>query len=326
MRVLLLGANGMLARDLAARAPDHIELIACDKRQLDVTDEAGLHRAMTRQPLDVVLNAAAYTNVDGAETAPDRAFAVNARAVGVIGAMASQIDAAVVHYSTDYVFDGEASAAYSESDSPSPLGVYGESKLLGEDRLAESGACYLIVRTQWLFGFGGRSFPRVMLERALQEAPTRVVNDQVGKPTYTVDLADATWAILQSARDLLSFIQAVKQSTGRTNVKGATLHVANRGTATWYELARRIFERCGAPELLAPCTSEEYPTAAQRPKRSVLDTSIYEALSGARLPPWEDAVDRFFAELVASQATGRRRAAHGASPEGEHHVDHPAAS
>jgi dTDP-4-dehydrorhamnose reductase len=276
----------MLAHDVMAEAPPGGELVALPRAELDITNRAALHRTVIETRPDVVINAAAYTNVDGAEREPDLAQAVNGEAPGLVGAAAREAGALVLHYSTDYVFAGTAGQPLREDGPAAPLGVYGASKLAGERALAESRARYLIIRTQWLFGRHGRSFPRTMWERARSGTATRVVNDQTGRPTYTVDLARATWLLLAAA------------DAGDAAVEGVT-HVANGGKATWYDIARRGFEAAGAAALVTPCTTQEYPTPARRPAWSVLDTMRYDRLSGAPLPPWEDAVDRFLDELRA---------------------------
>jgi dTDP-4-dehydrorhamnose reductase len=193
----------------------------------------------------------------------------------------------VVHFSTDYVFNGQSPRPYPEDDATNPIGAYGASKLAGERTLLESGARCAIIRTSWLFGFHGKSFPRTMWQRAREGKATRVVNDQVGRPTYTVDLATATWGL-------------IGQRITHNGQRSLLLHVANTGAATWYEIARRIFQAAGVPDLVSPCTTAEYPTPARRPAFSVFDTSRYDALAGARLPRGEDALDRLLAELEAA--------------------------
>jgi dTDP-4-dehydrorhamnose reductase len=286
MRALLLGAAGMLARDLIREAPAHVELIAPTEGEADVTSEAAMRRVIADTAPQLILNCAAYTNVDGAETNREKAFLVNGEAPGVIGRAALQAGGGplVLHYSTDYVFDGRERRPYREDDPIDPLGAYGESKWAGERALAGSGARYLIVRTQWLFGVAGRSFPRTMWERATGGHPTRVVRDQVGRPTYTVDLARATW-------------QMACQEATLPARPGEVLHVANHGHATWYDVALRVFRGAGASDLVTPCSTADYPTPARRPAYSVLDTSRHEAMVGSTLPRWEDAVDRFLVEL-----------------------------
>ncbi len=242
-------------------------------------------RSRTSLRPEVVLNAAAYTAVDRAESEPDVAFRVNAAAVEELGRIAAQAGARVVHFSTDHVFDGTARAPYREDDPPNPLNAYGRSKLAGERALAESGARYLIVRAQWLFGAHGRSFPRTMWERAGARQPSRVVDDQWGRPTCTADLAAAVWSLIR------------REAAG-------VLHVANAGTASWYDVARRVYAQVGVEALVTPCGTADYLTPAARPARAVLDTTDAEALLPAPLPRWEDALQRFLA--ACSGATANR--------------------
>lgn len=278
MRVLLLGAGGLLAHDLAAHAPPHVTLTALPRAQLDVTNQTALAGTIRDVAPEVVINAAGYTRVDDAEQERDVAFAVNGVAPGVIGRAAAAAGATVVHFSTDYVFDGEACTAYREEDRPHPLSVYGESKLAGERTLAASGAQFLIVRTQWLFGRGGRSFPRTMWERATRRQATQAVSDQTGRPTSTEDLARAIWWLVGAG------------------VTG-TLHIANSGQASRYELALRVFAREGAEHLLASCVTRDFPVAARRPTRVLLDTTRAETVLGRPLPAWEESLDRFLETL-----------------------------
>jgi dTDP-4-dehydrorhamnose reductase len=274
MRVMLLGAGGMLGHDLVATVPAAVTLLPFTKGELDITDATALAATIARVKPDVVMNAAAYTAVDRAETERDLAFRVNAEAVGALGRIARQAHLRVIHFSTDYVFDGSSKEPYTEDSPTNPINVYGASKLAGEAALRESGADLLVVRTQWLFGANGRSFPRTMWERAAKDLATRVVNDQTGKPTYTVDLAEATWRLAQD------------------DVVGI-LHVANSGSASWYGLASHIFQRVGKWHLVAGCASADYPTAARRPPNSILNTARADALLGYRLPDWRSAVEQF---------------------------------
>jgi dTDP-4-dehydrorhamnose reductase len=266
----------MLGHDLVATKPPGVDLVPLLRTDVDITDAAALEKTFRRLTPDIVINAAAYTAVDKAETERELAFLVNAKAVETIGRLAART--LVVHYSTDYVFPGTGSRPYREDDPVDPINVYGASKLAGERALQNSGARYLLVRTSWLFGVHGRSFPRTMWERARAGQVTRVVNDQRGRPTYTVDLAVATWQLVH---------------------RGATglLHVANTGESTWYQIARELFARASASNLLSPCTTDDYPTPARRPPFSVLGTARAEALLSHSLPDWQTAVDRFLAEL-----------------------------
>jgi dTDP-4-dehydrorhamnose reductase len=302
----------MLAHDLAQSSPGEVELHTASRKQVDIVDEDALRTVVFDVRPEVLINTAAYTRVDDAEVERERAFAVNAEAVGAVGraAVAAGADRAVsplvVHYSTDYVFRGDSHFPYREKDATSPVNTYGESKLAGEEALAASGATYLIIRTQWLFGIHGKSFPRTMWERAVARKPTKVVQDQVGRPTYTADLAAATWTLLRCAlkagRDSLVENGSDPQPGWASSVLGGGIvHVANSGTASWYDVANRVFATAGAEELVRPCTTTEYPTPAMRPSWSVLDTSRSERLIGYGLPTWEDSIGRFLTQLRAEE-------------------------
>ena len=281
MRVMLLGAGGMLGCDLLATAPATARVTPLSRADVDITDTQALARAAQDIRPDVIMNAAAYTFVDEAEAERDAAFRVNADAVGAIGRAAAGAGALVVHFSTDYVFDGASALPYPENAAPNPLNVYGASKRAGEQQLLQSGTAYLLIRTQWLFGIHGRSFPRTMWQRACHSQATRVVVDQTGRPTYTLDLAQAVWLLLaRGARGLF--------------------HLANSHTATWYDVAERVFSRAHRNDLVTACTTAEYPTPARRPAHSVLDTGKGEALLGRPLPSWTDGIDRFLDELHGS--------------------------
>jgi dTDP-4-dehydrorhamnose reductase len=273
-RVLVLGAGGMLGHDLVATAPAGVTLFPCTRAHLDITESAALAATLGDVRPEVVINAAAYTAVDRAEAERDIAMRVNGAAVGELGRAAHHVGARVIHFSTDYVFDGTATEPYNESGPTNPVNAYGASKLAGEQALQASGAAYLIIRTQWLFGAQGRSFPRTMWQRAQARAPSRVVCDQFGRPTYSVDLARATWQLV--AGDVTGVI-----------------HVANAGVATWYDVATRVYAACGVGELVQPCRTDEFPTPARRPLRAVLDTRRAERVLRGPLPRWQEAIDRF---------------------------------
>lgn len=276
MRALLLGAGGMLGHDLARTAPPRTDLHAFTRQELDITATRALAACVSDLRPDVILNTAAYTAVDRAETERDLCFRVNAEAVGELGRLASRAGARVVQFSTDYVFDGKASRPYREDSPTDPVNAYGASKLAGEKALEESGADRLIVRTQWLFGVNGKSFPRTMWERARAGLETKVVRDQTGRPTYSHDLAFAVWALI---------------GRGASGV----VHAANDGQATWFDVAARVFAHAGRTDLLSACSTVDFPTPARRPTYSVLDTTRCEQEFAERLPPWDQAVERFLA-------------------------------
>ena len=280
MRILIFGASGMLGSDLCAAAPRGTALIPLGLKDADITDRSQVAAVLRDTRPAWVINAAAYTAVDDAETERDVAEAVNGRAPGHIALEAARRQIAVLHVSTDYVFPGTATTPYREEDPVAPVNVYGESKLHGEEAVLASGAHALVLRTQWLFGRSGKSFPRTMWERATAGLPTRVVNDQFGRPTYTRDLAGAVWKLVE------------RRASG-------VVHVTNGGTpTTWFEVAREVFSRAGAEELLSSCTSADYPTPARRPRYSVLGTERLEKLLRGSLPDWRDGLDRFLDELT----------------------------
>jgi len=264
----------MLGHDLVATAPPEVTLVPLSRAQLDITQRDAVAATLGDVRPDVVINAAAYTAVDRAESERDIAMRVNGAAVGELGRHAHRVGARVIQFSSDYVFDGTATQPYSETSAVNPVNAYGASKLAGERALAASGATYLLIRTQWLFGAHGKSFPRTMWERARAGHATRVVRDQTGRPTYTRDLAAAVWTLI-----------------GR-NVCGV-VHVANHGEATWLDVDARVFARAGRADLLTPCVTADYPTPARRPRYSVLDTERAERALGGPLPKWEDAMERF---------------------------------
>ena len=281
MRVLILGAAGMLGTDLVASTPRGATSVALDLADVDITDRAALAAVLDRTRPEVVINAAAYTAVDRAESERARAFEVNGAAPGLIGLECERRNIRVLLYSTDYVFPGTSITPYTETDAVAPINAYGESKLLGERALLSSGARALVLRTQWLFGRAGRSFPRTMWERANAGQATRVVDDQRGRPTYTVDLADATWQLI---------------GLGTSGI----VHVTNSGPeVTWFELAREVFARAGAGSLLSPCATSDYPTAARRPAYSVLSTARLASILPRPLPSWRDGLERFLREIEA---------------------------
>ena len=278
MRAMVLGAAGLLGHDLIATAPPDMTLFPFPRGDLDITDTEALAATVREVRPDVVINAAAYTAVDRAESEAEAAFRVNGAAVGELGRIAREAGARVIHFSTDYVFDGTSAEPYTEESPPNPVNVYGASKLAGETALRASGAPCLIVRTQWLFGAHGRCFPRTMWERATARSSSRVVSDQVGHPTCSVDLARATWSLCE------------RESAG-------VIHIANAGVATWYDVARRVYAAGGAARLVQPCSTAQFPTPARRPARAVLGIARSEQALGGPLRPWEEAIDRFLAEI-----------------------------
>lgn len=279
-RALVLGAGGLLGTELVREAPPSHGATGVSRSEVDITRPDTLRQRIREARPTVVLNAAAFTAVDDAEREPDRAMAVNGTAVGHLGGIASELGIQVVHFSTDYVFDGRARAPYTEDARPNPLNAYGRSKLEGERRLQASGARYLLIRTQWLFGVAGPCFVRTMWERARSGRSATVVSDQVGRATSARDLARTTWALLE---------------------RGATgcVHVANEGELSMFDLGRAVFAHVGRGSLVTACTRANYPTAAVRPPYSALSTRKLEGLLTRPLPRWERSLRRVLDELDA---------------------------
>jgi len=263
MRVLITGAGGMLGTDVAAaaRSAGH-EVVAVARRGLDITDAAAVAQAVAEHAPDVVLNCAAWTDVDGAEADEPAATRVNGDGAGVLADGAPYL----VHVSSDYVFPGDATAPYVESDATGPVGAYGRSKLAGEHAVAAAGAQHAIVRSSWLFGPHGPNFVDTMRRLAAERDTLDVVADQIGCPTYTGHLAAALVGI------------AERRLAG-------ILHVAGSGSCSWHDLAAATFARTGTSVELHPCTTAQFPRPARRPAFSVLVT---ERADAPRLPPWEE--------------------------------------
>jgi dTDP-4-dehydrorhamnose reductase len=261
----------------------------------DLADAASLARALDEAGAKTIINAAAYTAVDRAEDEPDLADRVNHRAVGEIGAWAAKHDACVVHYSTDYVFDGHgivedsgSPRAYREDDATAPLGAYGRSKLAGEQALAASGASHVVFRTAWVYAARGHNFLRTMLRLAAEREELRVVADQVGAPTPARWIAKATdWAVELDRR-----------------AHQGLFHLAASGHCSWYDFANAIVERAAARGLIAraprvvPITTAEFPTRARRPAWSVLDGARLERAFGLQLPDWRAGLDQVLDEFA----------------------------
>jgi len=274
LRILLTGADGQLGRDLQEALSRH-DLLPHSRRDLDVSDSAAVSRTVHAIRPDWIINAAAYNDVDGAETAAETAFAVNGAAPGYLGEAAASVGASVLHISTDYVFDGRKGSAYTEDDAPNPLSVYARSKYEGERRVFASGASACILRTAWLYGRHGKNFVKAIMAAAEKGGPLKVVADQVGSPTATADLAEAI-------REVIS-----------TSARGL-FHVTNAGACSRFEFARAIVR--GRVEIV-PISTTEAGRPAPRPANSSLISVRWQAAGLQPLRPWPAALDGFLALL-----------------------------
>jgi dTDP-4-dehydrorhamnose reductase len=293
VKLLLLGRNGQVGRALSPILPQLGDVVALGRDDVDFEDSGELAARIRREEPDVIVNAAAYTAVDAAEDDSDHAFRVNADAVRVIGEAARGIAAFVVHYSTDFVFDGTSSAPYRESDRPQPLGVYGASKLAGEIALRDSGAVHMVLRLSWVYSAGGRNFPLSILHLARSRDRLDVVADEIGAPTSSLLVADATNA-------------AVRQIIANRGL-GGLYHLAPGGAVSRHELAQFIVAEAIAagaeltltPEAIHPIAASAWPSKVRRPANSVLDTARFRGTFGVHLPPWQDGIRRLIKALRA---------------------------
>lgn len=272
MKILVLGARGMLGQDLVPFLSLRYEVIPRDIQDFDITKAKRVEEEILRINPQIVINAAAYTDVDGCESNKELAFSVNALGAGNIAQACLLAESKLIHLSTDYVFDGANARPYKEDDVPNPLNTYGLSKLQGETAIQKSGVDYLIIRTQWLYGAHGRNFVDTIIRAAQKEKELRVVNDQQGSPTYTKDLS---WAI---------------QELVERNAHGV-VHVANSGSCTWYEFAREILQQVGLDQIsIIPISSAELARPAKRPANSVLDCEKFGEITGRKMRPWREAL------------------------------------
>jgi len=282
MRVLLFGGGGQVGHALQACAPFGDQLVVVTRRDCDLTDADTLRMLVRHVRPDVIVNAAAYTAVDKAESDRESCFAVNATAPTVMAREAAVLGAKLVHYSTDYVFDGNKMTPYVEGDPTGPRNVYGASKLAGEQGIAAAGGEFLILRTSWVYSNHGANFLKTMLRLRAERPELRIVADQHGAPTSADAIADATVRILKGA------------ATGHW-VSGVC-HMTAAGATTWYEFAKAIFARAvGSTPSLVPIATAEYPTPATRPANSVLSNDKFAATFGFRLPDWKHQLDAVMA-------------------------------
>lgn len=278
MKVLITGAGGMTGSELVRQAAERSwDVVALSRADLDITDADAVEGVIGHARPDVIINAAAYTAVDAAEQDVESAMAVNAAGAQNIARAAKVNGSQILHISTDYVFDGQATEPYLPDDRPAPINAYGESKLAGEIAVRDACPEHVIVRTSWVYSHEGKNFLRTMLRLAKEKSEIRVVNDQRGCPTSSEDLAHA----LLCAANLMM----------RSYVSG-TYHFCNAGDTTWFEFARAIFDESGSPSpSVLPISTSEYPTPAKRPRWSVLDTGSFQLAFGVEPRPWRKALN-----------------------------------
>lgn len=295
-RIALVGANGMLAQAVKRHMPANCEILSYDLPEFDMTQrEIVLQHLLAVRP-DVIINCAAFTNVDGAESSKDTAFLINGKGPAYLAEATIKIGAILVHISTDYVFDGTKSTPYVEMDAVNPQSAYGHSKLAGEDAVRQSGLDrYFIIRTSWLYGRGGKNFVETILRLASEREELRIVADQVGSPTLTDDLAVAIYR-------LLGFDPIHKGCRAPFGL----YHFSNEGKCSWFEFAREIVRQSGdlGVDILArtilPIATEEYPLPAKRPGYSVFSKQKYCQKTGAAIPHWSESLSHYLRERFSN--------------------------
>ena len=295
-RILLLGSNGQVGHELLRTLAPLGEVIATDRAALDLGDESAIRALVRRVRPGLIVNAAAYTAVDKAESEPDLAFAINARAPGVLAQEAAALGAWLVHYSTDYVFAGDKpQGAYLETDATGPVNVYGRSKLAGEAAVAAAGGAHIILRTSWVYGAHGANFAKTIVRLAREREKLSIVADQIGAPTSSHLIAETTARLIEQI-----------PGGGEAAISGL-YHLQSAGEASWYEFADAIVEQLRAVDAAAvrcreilPIPASAYPTPAQRPANSRLDCGKIARTFGLRLPHWRDDFGPRFKEILAA--------------------------
>ena len=293
MKILVVGAKGQLGHEIRkqSRLSDH-EFIFTDIQgdgeaimQFDMTDPQQVQQFVTAD-MDVIINCAAYNDVEKAEEDEQVAMKVNAYAVGLLADAAKRSDALLIHFSTDYVFDGKANAPYTEEDTPNPLSAYGRSKLAGEKAVQDSGCRYMIFRTSWLYSLSGRNFFKTIAEKCAGSPSIKVVMDQTGTPTNAEDLADFVMSIIENG---------MLDKTG-------LYHYSNDGVASWIDFATAINQELGYTCSVKPCSTSEFPTKATRPVYSVMDKRKVKEAFGVEVPHWHSSLQIFVIGYLFSQS------------------------
>lgn len=284
MVVLVTGANGQLGQaiqSIAENYPD-IEFVFCNSEKLDITDYDNVNAVFNEFIPDYCINAAAYTAVDKAESEPEKAYSINVLGAQNLAKICKMNNTVFLHVSTDFVFDGTKTTPYTELDEPNPTGVYGQTKLDGEEAIKELWEKHFIIRTSWVYSQFGNNFMKTMLRLASERDELSVVNDQIGTPTNAVDLAEVLIKIVESC-----YAELVSASNF------GIYNFSNEGQCSWYDFAKKIFEINNIKINLHPISTESYPTPAKRPAYSVLDKSKIKNVFGIEINSWETCLEKF---------------------------------
>lgn len=295
MNILLTGKNGQVGFELQRALAPLGQVTAVDSADCDLSDADALRALVRRVKPQLIVNPAAYTAVDRAESDPAQAMAVNALAPEVLGEEAKKLGASVIHFSTDYVFDGQKAGKYTEDDATAPLSAYGHSKLQGERALAQATPQHLILRTSWVVGAHGNNFAKTMLRLATEREQLNVVNDQHGAPTSAALIADVSAHLVRRL-----------QTAGAANFPFGLYHMTAGGETNWCDYARFVIgyaQRAGrslrlTPNDILPICTDQYPTAARRPLNSCLDTTHFRETFGLQLPHWQQGLDHILQQIL----------------------------
>ncbi|MCK4401076.1 dTDP-4-dehydrorhamnose reductase [bacterium] len=282
MKILLTGSNGMLAKEFISECRNRKDcaIIAPDERECDITDIASVRNVVKKIHPDTIINCAAFTDVDACEKNQEKAFSVNGEGVKNLSQVCEEKDILLAHFSTDFIFDGRKKSAYTEEDNPNPLGIYGESKLLGEQYLLSSHARFFLIRTSWMYGNGGNNFVEAVINNADNHPEVSVVDDQIGNPTWTRDIVDITLRLLETERY-------------------GIYNYSNEGECSWYEFACEIIRILQNSEnkfhsaKIVPAKSVQLKRDAERPTYSALNKSKIKAIIGIEIPHWRESLKKF---------------------------------
>lgn len=280
-KILVFGRVGQVGWELRHKLACIGNVVSVDYPEIDFSKPDSIRAAVRATEPNVIINAAAYTAVDKAETAPEPAWAINATGPGVIAEEAKRLGAVMVHYSTDYVYDGGKSGPWVETDAPGPLNVYGQTKLAGDEAIAAVGGDFVILRTSWVYGARGANFLLTMLRLAKERPELRIVDDQTGSPTTSECIAQATAQI----------VAQVLAPSGGLNGRSGVYHLTSSGATTWFGFAKTFLSKQPTVPKLTPISTSEYPVPAKRPVNSVLSCQRIADTFGVRMPAWEDALD-----------------------------------
>jgi dTDP-4-dehydrorhamnose reductase len=274
MKIIILGGKGQLGKEFENFLKDKAEIYSFSHLELDILNQELLIKKIQEIKPEVVINCSAYTKVDKAEEEKEECIKVNAIGAKNVSYASYKVGAKVIYFSTDYIFDGEKESPYTELDSPNPISTYGSSKLLGEIYTSKHNPNHLILRISWLYGINGRNFVKTIIKKAKEEKELKIVSDQKGSPTYTLDVVKQTWELIK------------KDKVG-------IYHSANQGETSWYEFAKKIIEKLKINVKISPIKTGEYPALAKRPKYSVLDNYLLKLEGINIMRGWETALNEF---------------------------------